>query len=755
MTQTPENQQQYGSILTILGENAEQNGKLQNKQITFTHMAIGDANDEYVQPDRKQTSLVNELARIPVNSVDVLQPTPDSVPMLKVEAILPDDVNDLVIREFAAVATFDGNTYFHAVGNNARIYVPPPVNNGNVNTPVTLEMIFVITSADPIVEMDPHVVTASREYVNKEIAKRTDLIFSTIQEMQDFTGDILDGMHVRIIDRDNAMFLVVPKDSPNGYDLIDTNHGNMIQLIDIYSSKKLGLSRTSDNIDAFNALSTKDIFFNEGIYKTSGKHTFTGKLIFDRGAHLEATKDIVSINGIVDAIDYPFKKSGTGRIDVNAVDLIVPDDYPTVQSAIDAVPSVQWQRFNISIKNGTYDEEVYINNKWAGSATTGLVAGERTGVYIIGETKEGVKVKAYMVTSSGGACFTPMIANQQVIGHNSKTNEKCSIEFYGCPSGAVLGVDFRSTQSSDKALMSYGSVISAEEVDFGDQLYNDLFVVKHGGKIMSNSNTRLGIGKSPIGRAKRYAINPIGGEVLLADSSGLTANSFDAVRRGGAMAGFVYDTASQAFYGPKLLVDHISSYQTYFTSLDGFTKGEHLTDSSVTIEENHGLNLHCGSVANAHAQAFLRREHVIGTQNILFQQQLMAAVHFSDMSGAFFELGIGYGNGRTYIEVNPSKVRGIFVDGTGSSSYVEICDTSDIVGDKCVFNIFIERNNTTESTQMANVRFKVSTTTFEQYKDVKAISGSLTNVYQWFAKLQSIDGTQQDVNIGELRLYRS
>ena len=90
MTQTPENQQQYGSILTILGENAEQNGKLQNKQITFTHMAIGDANDEYVQPDRKQTALVNELARIPVNSVDVLQPTPDSVPMLKVEAILPD-----------------------------------------------------------------------------------------------------------------------------------------------------------------------------------------------------------------------------------------------------------------------------------------------------------------------------------------------------------------------------------------------------------------------------------------------------------------------------------------------------------------------------------------------------------------------------------------------------------------------------------------------------------------------------------------
>ncbi|TCN02943.1 phage tail protein [Vibrio crassostreae] len=168
MTQPPENQQQYGSILTVAGENAEQNGKLQNKQITFTHIAIGDANDTYVQPDRMQSALVNELARIPVNSVDVLQPTPDSVPMLKVEAILPDNVNDLVIREFSAVAEFNGNTYFHAVGNCARIYVPPPVNNGNVLTPVTLEMIFVITSADPIVEIDPNVVTASREWVDEQ-----------------------------------------------------------------------------------------------------------------------------------------------------------------------------------------------------------------------------------------------------------------------------------------------------------------------------------------------------------------------------------------------------------------------------------------------------------------------------------------------------------------------------------------------------------------------------------------------------------
>ncbi|MFA0194482.1 phage tail protein [Vibrio sp. 10N.222.55.E8] len=174
-----ENQQQFGSLLTVLGENAEQNGKLLNKQINFTHIAIGDANDTYVQPDRKQESLVNELARIKVNSVDVLQPTSDSVPMLKIEAILPDELNDLVIREFAAVAEFNGQEYLHAVGNCARVYVPAPINNGNVSTPITIEMIFVITSAEPIVLIDPNVVTASREWVNKNFKPVTpsDFIF--------------------------------------------------------------------------------------------------------------------------------------------------------------------------------------------------------------------------------------------------------------------------------------------------------------------------------------------------------------------------------------------------------------------------------------------------------------------------------------------------------------------------------------------------------------------------------------------------
>ncbi|UTV30866.1 phage tail-collar fiber domain-containing protein [Photobacterium atrarenae] len=176
----PESEQQYGSILTLAGEAAEQNSKLLKMGVEITHIAFGDANDAYAQPNRNQTSLINEIDRIPVNAVDVQQATPDAVPMLRVEAILPPEKYDLVIREFASVATFNGQELYHAVGNCARIYVPPPANNGNMPTPVTLEMFYVITSGEAIVEIDPRVVHASRDYVAQAINK-TELQISQLK----------------------------------------------------------------------------------------------------------------------------------------------------------------------------------------------------------------------------------------------------------------------------------------------------------------------------------------------------------------------------------------------------------------------------------------------------------------------------------------------------------------------------------------------------------------------------------------------
>ncbi|WP_240645383.1 phage tail protein [Vibrio mediterranei] len=163
----PESELSYGSILTLTGENAEINGKLNNKPINFTHIAIGDANDVYVQPSRTQTTLVNEITRIPVTGMEKITPSePDGVPQLKVWAKIPDNIVDIAVREFAAVATFDGNSYLHAVGNSVRIPILSGSNNGGEVNDIFIEMTFAVTSLEPIVMIDPTIVTATRDYVD-------------------------------------------------------------------------------------------------------------------------------------------------------------------------------------------------------------------------------------------------------------------------------------------------------------------------------------------------------------------------------------------------------------------------------------------------------------------------------------------------------------------------------------------------------------------------------------------------------------
>ncbi|WP_434357427.1 phage tail protein [Parasalinivibrio latis] len=501
------------------------------------------------------------------------------------------------------------------------------------------------------------------------------------------------------------------------------------------------------------------ILFRSGKYVIDGDLAIDDvPLIFECGAQLVSTSGVLSINTPVYATSQPASKRETGRVDINGIDLFVgaTKQFKKIQDAIDKIPAYQWQRFNVIIDDGTYNEDVFINNLWAAGTTTGAVSGERAGVYISGASKAGVKVKSVLAASCGGAAFHPMISRCTITGWNTKTNEKASVEFYGCPSGAVLDVDF-SASGADKALVSYGSKVSAETVSFGDRLYNDLFVTKHGGEIYSNDNTRLGIGSSPEGTAKRYISNPVGGQIFIADSSGLFSEQFGRIRHAGAMSGYTYDTASQALHGPKLLADHIAAYQTYFTSLTDFRTISIGNESVAEIDDDRGLAMTCGNATGHYIQTLVRRTNTVHGHNINNQQQLLAAIEFNSMDGAFFEIGIGEGVGqpRVYIEVTATTVRGIVQKSDGTKTNVHICNTAEIAGDKCTFDIMIERDNTSSSTQNGLVRFRISTDKEERFKQMKLIQEAAETSFHWVSKVESVDGTKQTVFIGELRLYRS
>ncbi len=489
----------------------------------------------------------------------------------------------------------------------------------------------------------------------------------------------------------------------------------------------------------------------------------TLRFIMSQGARFKAINNPSEINSVIDSINAPIDWKYVGNCKINQYEITVGAgrDFETIQDSIDFVPCNMWQRFVVRVDDGDYSSE-HLNADGKIARTTNIdldnsIPGEHAGLFIVGNTTnpENVKIGSFLAVSCYGATFQPQLSGCEVVSVVPKTNEGASVEFYGCSNGAVLDVKF-SADGADKGILAYGgSNVSVENVDFGDQLYNDLVVTKHGSHISSNSNTRLGVGKSPTGTAKRFVSNPISGSIHFNDMSGLKSASFDRVRQGGNMNGFTYNASENTLYGPMQLNDSPSNYQTYFTNIDSFSHAESLVDSTTTIDATKGLNLHCGSVPNAFSQAFIRRDNTLSTQDIIYRQQLKAAVSFPSMVGAFFELGIGFGNGRAYFEVGAVEVRGIFVDFSGVSTNVVICNTSDIVNDKCVFELSVERDNSTVSNQLANVRFKISTKTFETYKAINSVAGSVENTYEWYTKLQSVDGSERDVYIGELSLYRS
>ena len=518
-----------------------------------------------------------------------------------------------------------------------------------------------------------------------------------------------------------------------------------------------------DDTKAFESLPDGSYHMPDGDYVIDGATLpKTLRFIMSQGARFKAINNPSEINSVIDSINAPIDWKYVNNCKVNQYEITVGTgkDFEKIQDAIDFVPCNMWQRFVVRVDDGDYSGE-HLNIDGKNARTTNIdldnsIPGEHSGLFVVGNTAnpENVKLGSWLAVSCYGATFQPQLSGCDVTGIVSKTNEGASVEFYGCSNGAVLDVKL-SASGADKGIMSYSSNVSVESVDFGDQIYNDLFVTKHGGHISSNSNTRQGSGKSPTGTAKRYISNPISGSIHFNDMSGLKSAGFDRVRQGGNMNGFTYNASEQTLYGPMQLNDSPSNYQTYFTNIDSFSHTENLVDSTTTIDAIKGLHLHCGSVPNAFSQAFIRRDNTLSTQNIIYRQQLKAAVSFPSMSGAFLELGIGFGNGRAYFEVGATQVRGIFVDFAGNATNVVICNTADIVNDKCVFDLSVERDNSTKSTQLANVRFKISTKTFETYKAINSVAGSIENTYDWYTKLQSVDGSERDAYIGELSLYRS
>ncbi|CAM0020040.1 hypothetical protein VPHD148_0061 [Vibrio phage D148] len=516
----------------------------------------------------------------------------------------------------------------------------------------------------------------------------------------------------------------------------------------------------TDDTAAFSDL--RDGVFNvpDGTYLiNNGTVDRSVRLVLSNNAVLKSTTGTTNIYGVLEAINFPVDLRGGGTISVNQYQVNVGSgqDFDTIQEAIDFIPSTMWQRFHISVADGTYDEEVYINNKHAATVNIGdPIPGEHSGLFLSGNSSnpENVKVTAFLAVSCGGATYTPQIANCQITGVNTKTNEGSSIEFYGCTAGAVTGVQFRAP-GADKALMSYSSSISEENNDYGDNVYNYAFCTKHTGTISINAVTDLGILKSSRGSLIKKIGLMVSGEIYASDISQFKWGEIQPWNVYGVGCGSVYEQLTKRQYGPMVFADNPATHHTYFNSLEDFES--FVNGGTITKVLYEGMQVE--TTGDQTADLWMRRVAGLAAKEINSSQIFVLGCRLLTLTGdQRVEFGIGNGSGQPKVRfvIEDINVYGEFERTDGSILRTTIMPTADILGRNAVFRIDITPNfdNINSPGVEAFVTFQVLDSNFNGNKGTLDIDQDAETNFDWHISTGGTTGGAS-INLAELKVFRS
>ncbi|WGL95304.1 phage tail protein [Arsenophonus nasoniae] len=152
----------YFALLTEIGENLLAQATALGTKLELTQMAVGDGNGQLPTPDPKQTKLVAEKRRGAINTLFVDEKNKNQI---VAEQIIPEKEGGWWIRE---IGLFDKSDNLIAVANCPETY-KPQLSEGSGRTQ-TIRMILIVSHTESVaLKIDPSVVLATREYVDKAI----------------------------------------------------------------------------------------------------------------------------------------------------------------------------------------------------------------------------------------------------------------------------------------------------------------------------------------------------------------------------------------------------------------------------------------------------------------------------------------------------------------------------------------------------------------------------------------------------------
>lgn len=157
--------QQYYTLVTNIGAARMAKATALGTCVNLTHMAVGDGGGNPITPNVKATALTREVYRASLNMLEVDE---NNKKQVIAELLIPEEEGDFTIRE---VGLFDNNNNMIAIGNIADSY-KPRLASGTASQQI-IRMVIQIDNTEAVgLKVDPAVVLATREYVEKTINKK-------------------------------------------------------------------------------------------------------------------------------------------------------------------------------------------------------------------------------------------------------------------------------------------------------------------------------------------------------------------------------------------------------------------------------------------------------------------------------------------------------------------------------------------------------------------------------------------------------
>ena len=157
--------QQYYTLVTNIGAARIAKATALGTVVNLSHMAVGDGGGNPITPSATATALTREVYRASLNMLEVDE---NNQKQVIAELLIPEEEGDFTIRE---VGLFDNNNNLIAIGSIADSY-KPRLSSGTASQQI-IRMVIQIDNTDAVgLKVDPAVVLATREYVEKLINKK-------------------------------------------------------------------------------------------------------------------------------------------------------------------------------------------------------------------------------------------------------------------------------------------------------------------------------------------------------------------------------------------------------------------------------------------------------------------------------------------------------------------------------------------------------------------------------------------------------